>query len=110
MFTCFSFFIVEPASLPANLTTFRDIIEGNDVILRCPATGTPPPLITWYKDGSLITGDFAGVIILEDGSLQIINTDADDTASYKCVAENVAGKDEHEVDLKVYGQYITIFN
>lgn len=93
--------------MPENLTTYVDVLEDNPVILQCPATGTPTPLITWYKNDILITGDQVGLVILEDGSLQILATEADDSATYKCVAENEVGKIDHEVDVKVLGNFFT---
>jgi len=45
----------DPPTLPANLTTYRDVIEGNPIILRCPATGTPRPTITWFRRNNVIT-------------------------------------------------------
>ena len=55
---------VDPPSLPVNLTKKKDVIEDNPIILHCPATGTPPPLITWYKDGSLVSGDQVDLYVL----------------------------------------------
>lgn len=77
------------------------MIENNPVTIPCPAVGTPPPVIIWYKDDILLTGDESGVTFLDDGSLELYNTDAQDTASYKCVASNAAGEIEHSVDLHV---------
>ena len=67
--------------------------------------GTPPPLITWYKDDVLLTGDEAGVTFLDDGSLELYNVDAKDTADYRCVATNAAGEVEHTVALHVLSKY-----
>lgn len=80
------------------------MIEDNPIILQCPAVGTPIPLITWYKDGVLITGDQIGIVILEDGSLEISETEASDSAVYTCIAENQAGEVKHEVEVKVIGK------
>ncbi|KAL4218919.1 Hemicentin-1 [Mactra antiquata] len=97
----YSLTVQDPPGLPENLTTYTDVLEDNPIILQCPASGTPTPLITWYKNDVLITGDLIGLAILEDGSLQILATKADDSAKYKCVAENQVGRIDHEVDVKV---------
>ena len=99
-------FLADPPRLPENLTEYDEVIENNPIVLLCPAAGTPTPLITWYKDDVLITGDQLGFVILEDGSLQVSDSEAADSGVYRCVAENDAGKVEHEVDLKVLGKWL----
>ena len=49
-------FYTEPPAIPEDTPRNVTIIESNRVTLPCPALGTPPPLITWYKDGREITG------------------------------------------------------
>ncbi|XP_052788091.1 hemicentin-1-like [Mya arenaria] len=98
----FTINVQDPPTLPANLSVSREVVEKNPVILHCPASGTPPPIITWYKDGVLISGEQLDVVILEDGSLQLLAADAEDSGSFRCVAENQAGTVSHEVDLKVW--------
>ena len=49
-------FYTEPPAIPEETPRNVTIIESNRVTLPCPASGTPPPLITWYKDGREITG------------------------------------------------------
>ena len=44
-----------------------------------------------------------GVVVLEDGSLQILASEAGDTGLYKCVAENRAGSVQHEIRVKILG-------
>lgn len=97
---------LDPPSLPSNLTKYKEIIEGSPVVIRCPASGTPPPLITWFKNGLLITGDQDGVEILEDGSLEILDAEAEDSSVYTCTAENQAGEVEHDFEVKVIGKNI----
>ena len=92
-------------NLPSNVT----VIENNRVTLACPATGTPQPLITWYKEGAPLTGNEIGVRILLDGSLQLETPGAEDTGQYKCLAENVAGNYTHIVDLHVYRKVSSMY-
>ena len=100
-------FSLDPPRLPENLTRHKDVIENNPIVLLCPAAGTPTPLITWYKDDVLITGDQLGFVILEDGSLQVSDSEAADSGVYRCVAENDAGRVDHDVELKVLGKLLT---
>ncbi|XP_060552023.1 hemicentin-1-like isoform X2 [Ruditapes philippinarum] len=97
----FTLNVLDPPKLPSNLTKYKEIIEGSPVVIRCPASGTPQPLITWYKDGLLITGDHGGLAILDDGSLEILDAEAEDSSVYTCIAENQAGEVEHDVEVKV---------
>ncbi|XP_048772936.2 hemicentin-1-like isoform X2 [Ostrea edulis] len=97
----FTLIVHDPPFFPPFVTNHTQVIENNPVTIPCPAVGTPPPVIIWYKDDILLTGDESGVTFLDDGSLELYNTDAQDTASYKCVASNAAGEIEHSVDLHV---------
>ncbi|KAK3592726.1 hypothetical protein CHS0354_007728 [Potamilus streckersoni] len=97
----FSLKVHDPPSLPPNLMNKTDIIEQNSLILPCPANGVPKPQITWYKDGTRLSSNEVGIVLLEDGSLQIQDVKARNTGKYKCIAENVAGSIDHEVDVKV---------
>ena len=54
-----SLIIIEPPSISEDTPRNITIIETHRVTLPCPASGTPPPLITWYKDGREITGNVA---------------------------------------------------
>ena len=50
------FIFSEPPVIPEETPRNATSIESQRVTLPCPASGTPPPLITWYKDGREITG------------------------------------------------------
>ncbi|XP_070551646.1 limbic system-associated membrane protein-like [Ptychodera flava] len=56
--------------------------------LRCAATGSPVPVITWtrYKN-SLPNGD----ILFHGEELELINMTSTDRGTYQCVASNVVG-------------------
>lgn len=34
----------------------KKVAEGQSVVLDCEVTGKPDPIVTWYRDTSLITG------------------------------------------------------
>lgn len=84
----------DPPFFPPFITNHTQVIENNPATIPCPAVGTPPPLITWYKNDVLLTGDETGVTFLDDGGLELYNVNAKDTATYKCVATNAAGETE----------------
>ena len=81
--------------------------------IACPATGTPPPDVRWFKDGKLLTkSPFGGVITLADGRLTVDfyntltfkNPNVTDSGYYMCVAENIAGAHNLSSDVKFVGK------
>ncbi|XP_012942941.1 hemicentin-1 [Aplysia californica] len=77
------------------------VVQGGSVSLPCDVTADPPPTFTWFKDGSPISLTDIRYYIRNDGALEIFSADIQDTAQYKCVASNVAGEVEKDVDLFV---------
>ncbi|XP_044749607.1 fasciclin-2 isoform X2 [Coccinella septempunctata] len=79
------------------------VTEGESAIVKCKATGKPPPKYTWIKVGTsedLRKADRFNVKEIT-GDLLISRVEFNDQSSYKCVAENEAGLAETSVDLKV---------
>ena len=50
----------------------------------CVAFGNPHPMITWYKDGTPITGEGSPFLLIEE-------THISDRAVYHCTATNTFG-------------------
>ncbi|NXV13679.1 HMCN1 protein, partial [Cepphus grylle] len=82
------------------------VIVNNPLELLCISSGIPVPIISWMKDGRPLLQNDNGtprVRILSNGRyLQINNADLSDTASYTCVASNIAGKMTREFMLTVH--------
>ncbi|MGH0164441.1 UNVERIFIED_CONTAM: hypothetical protein FKN15_072700 [Acipenser sinensis] len=88
-------------SLPAwSSPDFEEVLAnctaelGETVKLACKVTGTPKPVITWYKDGRAVEVDPHHIIIEDpDGSCTLIldNLTADDSGQYMCFAASTAG-------------------
>uniref|UniRef100_A0A8C8RXS5 Hemicentin 1 n=1 Tax=Pelusios castaneus TaxID=367368 RepID=A0A8C8RXS5_9SAUR len=75
---------------------------GTLVTLECESNAVPPPVITWYKNGRMIT-ESANIELLADGQmLQIKNAEVSDTGQYVCKAINIAGRDDKNFHLNVY--------
>ena len=68
--------------------------------IRCNATGTPAPMITWRKDGSLLKAKGALLVLL---SLSVT-----DSGRYQCTASNVNGADVQGLRIEVLGKFYTI--
>ena len=94
---------------PINNDPNPEVVRNKTIKMACVVTAIPPPQITWYKDGqeirasALTTGRME---ILDDGrELMIRHADVDDTARYTCIARNLAGETEKNIDLTVQGQF-----
>ncbi|XP_035996829.1 hemicentin-1 isoform X1 [Fundulus heteroclitus] len=72
----------------------------SSVTLECPAVGSPPPSITWHKDGQLLS-DSVRQRLLGSGSLQIAFVQQSDAGRYTCTAANAAGTDSLDMRLTV---------
>jgi len=71
----------------------------------------PVPQITWYKNGDELPLDGTDKYLLSrDGrELEIMAASIDDTARYTCVARNLAGQVEKNIDLTVHGLSLSFF-
>ncbi|XP_044798654.2 hemicentin-1 isoform X4 [Bubalus bubalis] len=79
-----------------------NVREGTSVSLECGSNAVPPPVITWYKNGRMLT-ESARLEILADGQmLHITKAEVSDTGQYVCRAINVAGRDDKNFHLNVY--------
>lgn len=45
----------DAATLPSLGGDLRDVIINNPISLYCETNAVPPPTLTWYKDGQLLT-------------------------------------------------------
>lgn len=101
-----------PFSVPSRINEFRTNIKprtiaGNPLTITCPASGIPPPVITWYKDGSKV--DFSkdkNIQLDKDGQeLTLKVTGVKDTGTYSCEALNEAGVAKLDFDVFVEGLF-----
>ncbi|XP_044528060.1 hemicentin-1 [Gracilinanus agilis] len=92
--------------VPPNIAGTSDlqditVLQNRQVTLECKSDAVPPPVITWLKNGERLQAT-PRIRILSGGRyLQINNADLGDTASYTCVASNIAGKTTREFALTV---------
>ncbi|XP_057396424.1 obscurin [Balaenoptera acutorostrata] len=67
---------------------------GETVKLACRVTGTPKPIVSWYKDGKPVEADPHHILIEDpDGSCALIldNLTGVDSGQYMCFAASAAG-------------------
>lgn len=76
---------------------------GYRIDLPCNAQGIPSPRITWFKDQHPILIDNRQYAVAPDGTLSISQVLLSDSGIYRCVASNMAGRDETEITIHVQG-------
>ncbi|XP_034531212.1 hemicentin-1 [Notolabrus celidotus] len=79
----------------------RDVILNNPISLYCETNAVPPPTLTWFKDGQLLTSNDKVLILPGGRVLQIPRSQAEDSGRYTCVAVNEAGEDSIQYDVRV---------
>ena len=73
-----------------------------EISLTCPTQGSPPPKVTWKKDGKeLVSGN--GYVIDDKGTLTVLEALTKDSGRYTCLAQNAAGKEEVTSPIDVLG-------
>ncbi|GMT05475.1 hypothetical protein PENTCL1PPCAC_27649, partial [Pristionchus entomophagus] len=98
----FSVKLLEPPSFSGpNLVRQQRVNAGKPTILNCPATGSPPPTITWLRDGQTVTASPRHVFTDGGKQLTISETQKTDQARYTCIATNSVGSDDLETTLEV---------
>jgi len=93
--------------------------NGDSAVLVCQADGIPPPNITWYRDGQLVTtaddNPLSHRMLLPTGQLfflRVVQSEPgrrSDDGMYYCKATNpVTGNSavSREVSLSVAGQFM----
>ncbi|KAK5913069.1 hypothetical protein CesoFtcFv8_002889 [Champsocephalus esox] len=64
---------------------------GSDVLIKCSASGTPRPRITWRVNGEPLQGSPAANRKVFDDSIMLHNAKESDSAVYQCEASNTHG-------------------
>ncbi|KAM3875993.1 hemicentin-1 [Diretmus argenteus] len=91
--------LVPPFIDGGNEVTDSIVIINSPLELECYATGSPAPVITWFKDGSPVRQG-EGVRVAASGRRLVVSrAQASDAARFQCVATNEAG--DHERDFNV---------
>ena len=93
------YFETKDAPQEAVTPSSTTIIEGNDVILFCNATGNPEPNVTWTRAGDNITLSASEILRLKN------LTRLDNGAVYKCSLMNYIGSAEASAVITVYCKF-----
>ncbi|KAG5850585.1 hypothetical protein ANANG_G00084020 [Anguilla anguilla] len=88
---------VQDSQTPANVS----VVLHQPTTLLCEVTGSPTPVITWYKEGVPVVPS-SSVQILQGGkTLKLLRTATADAGHYSCKAINIAGSTEKDFHLDV---------
>uniref|UniRef100_H3DCJ6 Cell adhesion molecule L1-like b n=1 Tax=Tetraodon nigroviridis TaxID=99883 RepID=H3DCJ6_TETNG len=68
------------------------VVQGVDVIMNCSAFSSPLPTISWFRGANQEAVKGERFFTLQNGSLQIIGAEKNDSGKYVCVALNTEGK------------------
>jgi len=78
--------------------------SNTTIIIRCPVSGVPKPVITWQKDGVQVVLR-EKIYIADDNTLVIKEAEIQDSAKYTCIVENSFGKDDTSSIVNIIGTY-----
>ncbi|XP_050463168.1 neurotrimin-like isoform X2 [Cataglyphis hispanica] len=82
--------VVPPDILDYPTSTDMVVREGSNVTLRCAATGTPEPTVTWRREagGSISLSNWREVASIEGPELEITRITRLHMGPYLCIASN----------------------
>lgn len=63
----------DAATLPGFGADLRDVIINNPISLYCETNAVPPPMLTWYKDGQLLTSSDRVLVLPGDANKETMH-------------------------------------
>ncbi|XP_056393002.1 striated muscle preferentially expressed protein kinase isoform X2 [Hyla sarda] len=103
--TCSAVLTVHPSLAPLFTRKMSDLetIEGRTARLDCKISGTPPPVVTWMRDGHPVEESDTVHILKERGyhTLLITQVSSEDEGQYTVTARNQHGEAECSAELYV---------
>lgn len=82
------------------------VVKGENVTLKCNASGLPLPIMVWRKDGIIVQDTRRITKADGDSILNIRDTIESDAGWYTCEAGNYLNTITHSFQLSVQGTYI----
>lgn len=98
----------EAPKIKPQRSTQMAVYLGKSVSFDCPASGKPPPQISWILPDRAFVREVGTVhtllspmSLLQNGTLQIHSANFSSKGDYKCIASNAAGADTITYNLRV---------
>ena len=101
-----------PPALPqvVELVPPGPLEEGEDLVSTCSVSGTPPPEITWLKDGVPLSNNQSrvtiGALSTRQSWLEVAEVTTADSGIYTCSASNLADVALSSFNVDVAGEYL----
>ncbi|KAL5107767.1 Hemicentin-1 [Taenia crassiceps] len=102
----FKLIVTAAPRFPTDFVRYREKLTqqiGSQVRLTCPVTGSPPPVVTWYYNGSPLlpyTVPSHYTFEMENRVLNFISGQKD-SGEYRCIAHNEAGNISKTYELEI---------
>ncbi|KAK6167247.1 hypothetical protein SNE40_021325 [Patella caerulea] len=92
--------IDDPTASPDDMS----VVIGQPLYINCPVSGIPPPQVTWYKDGMVVSPELDPNLRIQANGrrLEIVSAQVRDRGRYECVGENIAGKTDKAYTVDVH--------
>ena len=103
-------FLGSPVIVPDCAVATRVVQRGDNVTLFCDVTGSPTPIIEWFKDMEPLNLSLINVsytLQLSNKTLLIFNIDQVGPSLFTCQAANEFGNSSYSLILDVQGIIIT---
>ncbi|GIY25111.1 hemicentin-1 [Caerostris extrusa] len=86
-----------------NIKSTYYVKEGNSIVIKCPVSGHPKPIITWLKDSDVIPLQSSSHITFSEGfqHLHLKHASLRDAGKYSCIAGNEVGTAEQDFKIDV---------
>ncbi|XP_069108405.1 myosin light chain kinase, smooth muscle-like isoform X3 [Argopecten irradians] len=86
-----------------NPLTNQSLSVGDKLVLEAKVTGYPRPTVHWYKEKEELTSTEANTMEFDGSTVRLVmpSVKVTDSATYKCVAENEAGKDQIKAKITI---------
>jgi len=81
-----------------------EVLPGGSVNLTCVAVGSPMPSIRWRLGAVELTKEDEAPL----GRNMLTLTDIRQTATYTCVASSELGSIEHQAEVQVKGNFVSL--
>ncbi|XP_068096243.1 hemicentin-1 isoform X2 [Hyperolius riggenbachi] len=95
--------VLEPPHVNGSENTVQlSVIVNKKLDLHCHATGFPPPLINWLKDGQLLSQTDNMHFIKGGQILRITSAQEENIGLYTCLVSNSAGDTKKEFAINVH--------